>query len=217
MRIRGPFMPTITTLGLFSGACLALTMTPGPDMLLIASRSVTQGRSAGFASLAGILVGTYCHAMLAAFGLSQLFLAVPLAYDIVRFAGAAYLLYLAWKTLRASPMPTSPAASEARSPIRKIFRQGLLTNLLNPKMALFVLALFPQFVRPQDGGVAFQIMMLATVLNFIGLIVNGVVILTASQLSQRWAGRRYQSRVPQYILGSVFAGLAFRLATASRN
>ena len=210
-------MLSLTTLGLFSGACLALTMTPGPDMLLIASRSVSQGRSAGFASLAGILVGTYCHAMAAAFGLSQLFLAVPIAYDVVRFAGATYLLYLAWKTFRASPIPITPAGSEVRFPVGKIFRQGLLTNLLNPKLALFVLALFPQFVRPQDGAVAFQILTLATVLNFIGLIVNGVVILSASQLSQRWAGRRRQSRVPQYLLASVFAGLAARLAVASRN
>ncbi|EEA03519.1 Lysine exporter protein (LYSE/YGGA) [Burkholderia sp. H160] len=210
-------MSSLPTLGLFAGACLALTVTPGPDMLLIASRSVAQGRSAGFASLAGILTGTYCHAMLAAFGLSQLFLAVPIAYDAVRLAGAAYLLYLAWKTLRASPITTSPAANEGHTPVRKIFRQGLVTNLLNPKMALFVLALFPQFVRPQDGAVAFQILTLATVLNFIGLIVNGVVILGASQLSQRWVGRRRQSRVPQYMLASVFAGLAARLAVASRS
>lgn len=210
-------MPGLATLGLFSGACLALTMTPGPDMLLIASRSVTQGRSAGFASLAGILAGTYCHALLAALGLSQLFLAVPVAYDVVRFAGAAYLLYLAWKTLRASPMSIAPAANEARLSVQKIFRQGLLTNLLNPKMALFVLALFPQFVRPQDGAVALQILTFATVLNFIGLIVNGVVILSASQLSQRWAGRRHRSRTPQYLLASVFTGLAVRLAIASRN
>lgn len=155
--------------------------------------------------------------MLAAFGLSQLFLAVPVAYDVVRFAGATYLLYLAWKTLRASPAPTSTATGEARFSIQKIFRQGLLTNLLNPKMALFVLALFPQFVRPQDGAIAVQIMTLATVLNFIGLIVNGVVILTASQLSQRWARQRRQSQVPQYLLASVFGGLAARLAVVSRH
>ena len=210
-------MLSLTTLGLFSGACVALTMTPGPDMLLIASRSVSHGRSAGFASLAGIQAGTYCHAMAAAFGLSQLFLAVPIAYDVVRFAGATYLLYLAWKTFRASPIPTTPAGSEAHFPVRKIFRQGLLTNLLNPKMALFVLALFPQFVRPQDGAVTVQILTLATVLNCIGLVVNGVVILSASQLSQRWASRRRHSRAPQYLLASVFAGLAARLAVASRN
>jgi threonine/homoserine/homoserine lactone efflux protein len=210
-------MLSLTTLELFSGACVALTITPGPDMLLIASRSVSQGRWAGFASLAGILAGTYCHAMAAAFGLSQLFLAVPSAYEVVRFAGATYLLYLAWKTFRASPIPPAPAGSEARFPVGKIFRQGLLTNLLNPKMALFVLALFPQFVRPQDGAVAVQILTLATVLNFIGLIVNGVVILSASRLSRRWACRRRQSRAPQYLLASVFAGLAARLAIAGRH
>src|SRR5215469_1025712 len=105
-------MPSLATLGLFSGACLALTVTPGPDMLLIASRSVSQGRSAGFASLAGIQVGTYCHAMAAACGLSTLFLAIPAAYDAVRFAGAAYLLYLAWKTLRAEST-VSPVAVPA--------------------------------------------------------------------------------------------------------
>lgn len=89
-----------STLLLFSGACLALTVTPGPDMLLITSRSVSQGRRAGFASLAGIQLGTYCHALAAALGLSQLFVVVPLAYDAVRLLGAGYLLYLAWKTLR---------------------------------------------------------------------------------------------------------------------
>ena len=209
-------MPNLATLVLFSGACLALTMTPGPDMLLIASRSVSQGRAAGFASLAGIQAGTYCHALAAAFGLSRLFLAVPLAYDIVRFAGAAYLLYLAWKTFRASGVLAGPAAQEPQSALT-VFRQGLLTNLLNPKMALFVLALFPQFVRPEEGAVAAQILVLATVLNAIGLVVNGAVILFASRMTRVLGAGRRRSRIPQYLLGSVFAGLAVRLAASSRN
>lgn len=213
---KGTSMLSLATLALFSGACLALTITPGPDMLLIASRSVSQGRAAGFASLAGILVGTYCHAMAAAFGLSQLFLAVPIAYEVVRYAGAAYLLYLAWKAFIAEGPAKSPTALKSHFPIGKIFRQGLLTNLLNPKMALFVLALFPQFVRPQDGSVSLQILILATVLNLIGFFVNGAVILSASQLSRRLRTGR-PSRLPQYLLGSVFAGLAFRLAIASRQ
>src|SRR6476620_5857108 len=95
-------MPDLSTLAVFAVACLALTATPGPDMLLIASRSVSQGRSAGFASLAGIQAGTYCHALGAAFGLSQLFLIVPIAYDFVRYAGAGYLLYLAWRAFRST-------------------------------------------------------------------------------------------------------------------
>jgi threonine/homoserine/homoserine lactone efflux protein len=210
-------MLSLTTLALFAGACLALTATPGPDMLLIASRSVSQGRSAGFASLAGILVGTYCHALAAAFGLSQLFLAVPMAYDVVRFAGAAYLLYLAWKTFRAQGTVLAPNASMSRYPVGGIFRQGLFTNLLNPKVALFVLALFPQFVRPEAGSVALQIMVLATVLNLIGFCVNGAVILMASKLSRKLSAGQRPSRLPQYLLGTVFAGLACRLALASRN
>ncbi|MEJ5143687.1 LysE family translocator [Gluconobacter albidus] len=135
-------MPDISTLILFTLACLALTMTPGPDMLLIASRSASQGRAAGFASFAAIQAGTYCHALAAALGLSQLLQAVPLAYEIVRYVGAAYLLYLAWQTLRSGTEQSIPCASAAYTPLIVIFRQGWLTNLLNPKMALFVLALF---------------------------------------------------------------------------
>ena len=207
----------LATLALFSGACLALTATPGPDMLLIASRSVSQGRAAGFASLAGILIGTYCHALAAAFGLSQLFLAAPMAYDIVRFAGAAYLLYLAWKTFRSDGTMLAPDASMRRYPVGRIFRQGLFTNLLNPKVALFVLALFPQFVKPEAGSVALQIMLLATVLNVIGFFVNGSVILLASRLSRKLTSGKRPSRWPQYLLGSVFAGLACRLVLAGQR
>ncbi|MDB5488889.1 MAG: putative transporter-LysE family [Reyranella sp.] len=210
-------MPDLAILALFATASLALTMTPGPDMLLIASRSASQGRAAGFATLAGIQVGTYCHALAAAFGLSQLFLIVPVAYDAVRYAGAAYLLYLAWKTIRSSAATLSPQAGAGRQTIGVMFRQGLLTNLLNPKMALFVLALFPQFVQPEAGSVAVQIMLLATVLNAIGLVVNGAVILMASRLGRVFSGRGRLRRLPQYLLGAVFAGLAVRLAVDSRH
>ncbi|OMG72827.1 LysE family translocator [Burkholderia ubonensis] len=210
-------MIDFSTLALFSGACLALTATPGPDMLLIASRSVSQGRRAGFATLAGIQAGTYCHALAAALGLSQLFLAVPIAYDAVRFAGAAYLLYLAWKTFRSDPTSLAPDASAPRRSTATIFRQGLTTNLLNPKMALFVLALFPQFIRPENGSIAVQILVLATVLNLIGLAVNGAVIVSASRLSRQIGARRRPSKLPQYLLGAVFVGLAARLAAAGRG
>ncbi len=209
-------MPDIATLALFAAACLALTAPPGPDMLLIASRSAGQGRTAGFATLAGIQVGTYCHALAAALGLSQLFLVVPAAYDVVRYAGAAYLLCLAWKTFRAPSAAPAPT-DRLRAPIGSMFGQGLLTNLLNPKMALFVLALFPQFVRPDIGSVALQILLLATVLNAIGLVVNGVVIMTASRVGRAFLGRSRFRRLPQFLLGTVFAGLALRLAFDGRR
>ncbi len=210
-------MPDFATLALFAAAALALCATPGPDMLLIASRSISQGRASGFATLAGIQVGTYCHALAAALGLSQLFLLVPLAYDIVRYAGAAYLLYLAWQAFRSSGVIPTPAASAQRYPIGTVFRQGLLTNLLNPKMALFVLALFPQFVDPNAGSVAVQILLLATVLNLIGILVNGAVILTASGLGRAFSARTRWRRAPQILLGTVFAGLAAKLAFDERR
>lgn len=212
-------MPDISTLALFAVACLALTVTPGPDMLLIASRSVSQGRASGFATLAGIQAGTYCHALAAALGLSQLFVAVPIAYDVVRYAGAVYLLYLAYKTLRSTGTSFAPTVELRRYPIGTVFRQGLLTNLLNPKMALFVLALFPQFVRPEAGLVAVQILALATLLNLIGVVVNGAVILAASRLGRtvsNWSQGRLR-RAPQIMLATVFAGLAVRLAFDDRR
>jgi threonine/homoserine/homoserine lactone efflux protein len=210
-------MPDLSTIAFFAVACVALTATPGPDMLLIASRSVSQGRAAGFASLAGIQVGTYCHAFAAAFGLSQLFLAVPLAYDVVRYVGAGYLLYLAWKAFLSNGTAFDPSVGLRHYPVPQMFRQGLLTNLLNPKMALFVLALFPQFVRPEAGSVASQILILATVLNLVGLAVNGLVIVTVSRIGRALSGRSRFRRAPQILLGAVFAGLAVRLAFDGRR
>jgi threonine/homoserine/homoserine lactone efflux protein len=202
----------LQTIALFSLACLALTATPGPDMLLIASRSVAQGRPAGFATLAGIQVGTYGHALAAALGLSELFLLVPMAYDVVRYLGAAYLMFLAWQSFSSNSLLT-PAAHE--TPHRSnlvMFWQGLLTNLLNPKMALFVLALFPQFIRADGEAITMQVMILATVLNAIGLVVNGFVILVASRIGAKFIRGGDLPRWPQYLLGTVFAGLALRLA-----
>ena len=210
-------MPELSTLAVFAVACLALTATPGPDMLLIASRSVSQGRSAGFASLAGIQAGTYCHALAAAFGLSQLFLIVPVAYDIVRYAGAAYLLYLAWQAFRSTGKALALVAISPRYPVSRIFRQGLFTNLLNPKMALFVLALFPQFVRPEAGLVAVQILILATILNVVGLVINGVVIITASRMGTALSARSRFRQASQILLGTVFTCLAARLAFDGRR
>jgi len=209
-------MPDLSTILLFSAASLALTITPGPDMLLIASRSVSQGKSAGFLTYVGIAAGCYCHALMVAFGLAQLFLLVPAAYDAVRFIGAAYLLYLAWQTLRAKAQ-TSDTAQFPRRRKRRIFSEGLLTNLLNPKMALFMLALFPQFLKPEAGSIVVQTLVLVTVLNLVGLVVNGTVILASGHLRHRLTSGSSFGNWPKYFLASVFAGLAVRLAFASRT
>jgi threonine/homoserine/homoserine lactone efflux protein len=210
-------MPDFTTLTLFAAACLVLTATPGPDMLLIASRSVSQGRLAGFVTLAGIQVGTYVHAAAAALGLAHLFATAPMAYDIVKWAGAAYLLYLALTSLRAGATPPEGPRTELKTSAAVMFRQGLITNLLNPKMVLFVLALFPQFLSPAAGSTGMQMMVLATVLNLIGLIVNGSVILTAASASRFLFGQNGVTGWVRYVLPAVFAGLAIRLAVSTRD
>ena len=199
------------TIALFAVAALALTATPGPDMILIASRSAAQGRLAGLATWAGIAAGTYVHALAAALGLSQLFLAVPVAYDVVRFLGAAYLVFLAWQTVRSPKDEMSIYPHPSRS-VGVMFRQGLLTNILNPKMVIFVLALFPQFIVPDAGSVVVQVLILATVLNGIGFFVNGAVILAADRARLFLSGSARVKTVAEYILGTVFIGLAARLA-----
>jgi threonine/homoserine/homoserine lactone efflux protein len=210
-------MPDLAALALFTAACAVLTATPGPDMLLIASRSLGQGRAAGFVTYTGIAAGTYLQALAAAYGLSQLFLLVPAAYDALRWVGAAYLAWLAWKTLRAPAALFAPTADAAHVPLRQIFLQGLLTNLLNPKMALFMLALLPQFLKPEAGSLLLQVVVLASILNLTGLIANGIVILTASKLGRAIASRPHLALWPQRVLGVVFGGLALRLAVASRD
>lgn len=210
-------MPDFSTIILFAVACVVLTATPGPDMLLIASRSLSQGRAAGFLTYAGIALGTYCHALAAALGLSQLFVAVPTAYEVVRWAGCAYLMYLAWKTIRSEGAHFSPESALKRFSMKRILGEGLATNLLNPKMALFVLALFPQFVRPEAGSLTVQMLVLATVLNGIGLIVNGSVVLLSGHIRRRVTSLVRFRKLPQYLLATVFAGLACRLALGARN
>jgi threonine/homoserine/homoserine lactone efflux protein len=210
-------MPDISTLVLFAAASVVLTATPGPDMLLIASRSISQGRAAGFLTFGGIALGTYCHALAAALGLSQLFATVPIAYEVVRWTGCAYLLYLAFKTVRTAGIGFSPTSALGQLSPRRIFAEGLATNLLNPKMVLFVLALLPQFVSPEGGSIITQMLILATILNGIGFLVNGSVVLLGSHFRARLSGLVRFPKLPQYLLAAVFTGLAFRLALGTRN
>lgn len=181
--------------------------------MLLASRSAAQGRAAGFATWVGIAFGTYCHALAVALGLSQLFLAVPIAYDVIRYLGAAYLLYLAWGASTSHHQVADRLSARKQAQSRAVmFRQGLLTNLLNPKMAIFILALFPQFLKPEACSIVLQVMILASVLNAIGFVVNGAVILAASRASAWLAGNAKIKSLSQYVLGTVFVGLAARLA-----
>src|SRR6476646_8919574 len=156
-------MPDLHSLLLFLAAGLALNVTPGPDMLYVAARGAGEGRSAGIASALGIGAGTLVHIALVAAGLAAVLAAVPVAYLAIRLGGAAYLVYLGVRGLMARP---SAAASPLEpASLGVIFRQGVITNVLNPKVALFFLAFLPQFVDPTRGNPALQVIALGLIFD----------------------------------------------------
>src|SRR6476659_7070249 len=156
-------LPTLHSLALFVAAGLALNLTPGPDMLYVAARGASEGRPAGIASALGIGAGTLVHIALVAAGLAALLAAVPIAYLAIRLGGAAYLIYLGVRGLLARP--TTAAAPLEPAPLGVIFRQGVITNVLNPKVALFFLAFLPQFVDPSRGSTVLQVIALGLIFN----------------------------------------------------
>ena len=208
-------MLTLETWLVFCVACVALAATPGPNMLFLVSRTLAQGRAAGFVSLAGTSTGFALHAVAAALGLTALLAAVPVAFEVVRVAGALYLAWLAIVTWRASedadPRVTAPRVANAA-----MYRQGLLTSLLNPKLAVFQLALFPQFVDPARGSVLAQGLVLAAT-QLVIVIAGDAACVFAATGARRWfATRPGFSRWSKRALAGVFAALAARLAVQSR-
>ncbi len=202
---------SLTALLAFVPAAFLLAITPGPDMLYVLSRSVAQGRVAGLISVLGFSVGMYVHATAAALGLASLFLLAPYAFDVVRLAGAGYLLWLAVQAFRGETSPLRPGHMP-RAALWTVFRQAVLSNVLNPKVALFFLSLFPQFIDPHGGSIIVQSLVLATVLNIIGGSVNGGLALFAGRLGD-WLGRHPRvAKWQQRIMGLTFAAIAARLA-----
>jgi len=196
-------------------AGLALNITPGPDMLYVAARSTSEGRAAGIVSSLGIATGTLFHITAVALGLSALLAAVPVAYTAVRIAGAIYLVYLGIRALvsRAG----SAERTVAHAPLAMIFRQGMITNMLNPKVALFFLAFLPQFVDPARGSAAAQIVVLGLIFDTSGTIVNTVVALGASRAAEHMRANSRAGEILHKFTGVIFIGLGVRIAVASRS
>jgi threonine/homoserine/homoserine lactone efflux protein len=201
---------------LYLAACVLLVLTPGPNLLYLISRTLCQGRGAGLVSLAGTTTGFLFHILAAALGLTAVFVAVPVLYDVLRWAGAAYLLWLAIDTLRSSGAGLfEPRSLPAERPAR-LYRTGLLTSILNPKVALFYAALFPQFVQPALGHVFMQSLFLGVTQIVIALVGDTLFILAAAQVA-RWLARRPRwARVQRYVQSGVFAAIAVRLAVDDR-
>ena len=208
-------MPPLHSILVFLAAGLALNLTPGPDMLYVAARGASEGRVAGVASALGIAAGTLVHIALVAGGLAALLTAVPVAYTIVRLAGAAYLVFLGVRSLiRPSGLTERTLAPASRW---TVFRQGVVTNVLNPKVALFFLAFLPQFVDPTRGHPAVQVLMLGLLFNTTGTLVNLGVAFGASRASARLRRSAHAARVMERVTGALFVGLGARLALAGRR
>jgi len=208
-------MPELHSFLLFVAAGLALNFTPGPDMLYVAARGASEGRSAGIASALGIGAGTLFHIAVVALGLAALLQAVPVAYLALRIAGAVYLVYLGIRALRSRTTLSLQRIEPA--PLPAVFWQGVITNVLNPKVALFFLAFLPQFVDPSRGNPVVQIVVLGLVFDFNGTLVNLAVALGSSRAASRLRNANRASRILQRVTGVLFIGLGVRLAFAGRN
>jgi threonine/homoserine/homoserine lactone efflux protein len=210
-------MPSLATFAAFSLIALGMVLTPGPNMIYLVSRSISQGRGAAFLSLVGVGAGFLFYMVSAALGITSLLLAVPYAYDALRFAGAIYLLYLAWQTLR--PGGRSPFQVRKLAPDgpRKLLLMGLLTNLLNPKVAVMYLSLLPQFIHPELGSVLSQAVALGFTQIAISLSVNSLLIVVAGSLAALLASRPSWLTIQRWLMGTVLAAFAVRMATEAQR
>ena len=197
--------------------CLGLVLTPGPNMMYLVSRSISQGRKAGLISLGGVGLGFLVYMLSAALGLTALLFAVPLAYDTLRLAGAAYLLYLAWQALKPGGRSPFQVRNLPVDSNRRLFAMGFLTNLLNPKIAMLYLALLPQFIDPGRGSVLIQALALGSVQIVISLSVNALIAAAAGTLASFLGSRPLWMVAQRWLMGTVLAGLGVRMAFEGRR
>lgn len=206
----------IDSLALFALASLVLAATPGPVWLYLLSRTLAQGRRAGYFSMFGVAAGLSVHAALAALGLTVVLLAVPLAFDAIKLAGAAYLLWLAVSTLRGTGFSFTPQPLE-RVADRTLLRQAFIAAVVNPKVAVFYLSLFPQFVQPEAGPVLAQSLLLGSIQVLIAMMVDMSLVTVAGLLAGWFARRPTWLKMQRWFLGSAFGALAVWLALTPRH
>jgi threonine/homoserine/homoserine lactone efflux protein len=209
-------MFSVSELAWFVLVGLAMVLTPGPNMIYCLSRTLCQGRRAGMISLSGVGVGFLAHLLAAAFGVSALLLAVPMAFTALKVAGAAYMLWLAWQAVRPGGVSPFETRQLPHDPPRTLFLMGLTTNVLNPKVAMFYLSFFPQFLHPERGNLLLQVLILGTVQISVSMLVNSVLIFGAGSLSKFLQQRPGWMRAQRYIMGSVLGLLALRLLGEKR-
>ncbi|MEO6547936.1 MAG: LysE family translocator [Ferruginibacter sp.] len=198
---------------LFALSALVLVISPGPNMVYLISRSITQGRIAGMISLASVLSGFLFHIVMVSFGLTALLFAVPVAYSVLKTAGVLYLLYLAYQAVK----PGSKSIFEANTGLPKdkparLFMIGFLTNVLNPKVAVFYLSFFPQFIKPAYGSVMLQSLQLGFTQIIVSCSINFIIVLTASKLAIFFNKNPGWLKMQKWFMASVLTALAMKMA-----
>lgn len=210
-------MPSLAAMWAFGLISLGFAITPGPNMMYILSRSLSQGTAAGLTSLMGVVAGFVVYLLLSAFGITAVVMAVPYAYDALRIAGAAYLLYLAWGVLKPggrSPFETRALPSHSG---RRLIVMGFMTNLLNPKAAMLYLALLPQFIDPRRGNVLLQALVLGGIHIVLSLMANGSAALAAGGISRFLARSPTWLKAQRWFMGAVLTALAVNILRESRR
>src|SRR5437762_2743085 len=210
-------MMTFHQLILFILATAVLALTPGPNQAYMLSRTLSQGRAAGIVALLGVETGFTVHLFAAAFGLTAFLLVVPVAYNALRFLGAGYLLYLAWCTVRGSgSFGALKRAVPAETPGR-LYRMGFVSNVLNPKTAMFYLSILPQFVAPMRGSILAQNIALGLVHITVSTVCNLLVILATGIIASRLQREPVWERIQRWLFGGLLAGFAIKLVFEERR
>ena len=196
------------TFGLIS---LAMVLTPGPNMIYLISRSICQGKVAGFISLSGVAAGFVFYMLCASFGITTLLIAVPYAYDTIRIAGALYLFWLAWKALKSNASPIFDIKNLSNDSPVKLFMMGFLTNLLNPKIAIMYLSLLPQFIHPLQGSILFQSIQLGFIQILVSVSINACIVFSAGSIALFLQRKPIWALLQRWLMGTVLAALAVRI------
>ncbi|TZF99434.1 LysE family translocator (plasmid) [Chryseobacterium panacisoli] len=194
-------------------AALILVISPGPNMIYLISKSITQGKKSGFISLAGVVCGFLFHIIMVSFGLTAVLLAVPLAYTVLKALGTIYLLYLAYQAVKPKSRNIFDVDKNvAHDSPKKLFTIGFLTNVLNPKVAVFYLSFFPQFIKPEYGSVFTQSLELGVIQVLISFSINFIIVLTAARVALFFSNNPVWIKVQKWFMASVLTYLAIKMA-----
>lgn len=201
----------------FAGVALLMVLTPGPNMIYLISRSISQGKSAGLISLAGIILGFIFYMACASLGITAFLFAVPFAYDTIKILGALYLLWLAWNAVKPNGVSAFQTVDLKPDRPMKLFMMGFLTNLLNPKIAIMYLSLLPQFIQPNHGSVFVQSMTLGLIQIVVSVFVNVLIVYSAGSLAALMNRKPIWAQVQKWMMGTVLSVLAIRLLLDERK